>query len=73
MLADKGFPVCRPYGQTHHPTGDKDQGDRAGAGRHAAEAGRRTAQREHRRGPQKSGRIPASGDGVHFERRWCSD
>ena len=41
MLADKGCPVCRPYGQTHHPTGDKDQDDRAGAGRHVAEAGRR--------------------------------
>ena len=40
-LADKGSPVCRPYGETHHPTGDEDQGDRTGAGRHAAEAGRR--------------------------------
>ena len=36
-------PVCWPYGETHHPTGDKDQGDRTGAGRHAAEAGRPTA------------------------------
>lgn len=34
-LAGKGFPVCRPYGQTHHPTGDEDQDDRTGAGRHA--------------------------------------
>ena len=25
--------------ETHHPTGDEDQGDRTGAGRHAAEAG----------------------------------
>ena len=42
-LACGGSPVCRPYGETHHPVGDKDQGDRAGAGRHAAEAGRPTA------------------------------
>lgn len=34
-LAGKGFQVCRPYGETHHPTGDEDQGDRTGAGRHA--------------------------------------
>lgn len=27
-------------GQTHHPVGDKAKGGRAGAGRHAAEAGR---------------------------------
>lgn len=32
-LAGKGFQVCRPYGETHHPTGDEDQGDRTGAGR----------------------------------------
>ena len=35
MLSGKGSPVCRPYGQTHHPAGDGDQGDRTGAGRHA--------------------------------------
>lgn len=34
-LAGKGSRVCRPYGQTHHPTGDEDQDDRTGAGRHA--------------------------------------
>ena len=34
-LAGGGSPVCRPYGQTHHPAGDEDQGDRTGAGRHA--------------------------------------
>jgi len=33
--AGKGSPVCRPYGETHHPTGDEDQGSRTGAGRHA--------------------------------------
>ena len=32
-LSGKGSPVCRPYGQTHHPTGDEDQGDRTGTGR----------------------------------------
>ena len=26
---------CWPYGETHHPTGYKDQGDQTGAGRHA--------------------------------------
>ena len=31
--AGEGSPVCRPYDQTHHPPGDKDQGDRTGAGR----------------------------------------
>ena len=51
-LAGDGSPVCRPYGQTHHPTGDEDQGDRTGAGRHAMEAGRRTVRRGRRRGPQ---------------------
>ena len=25
-LAGDGFPVCRPYGQTHHPTGDQAKG-----------------------------------------------
>ena len=35
-LAGKGFQVCRPYGETHHPTGDEDQGDRTGAGRFGA-------------------------------------
>ena len=34
-LAGKGSQVCRPYGQTHHPAGDGNQGDRTGAGRHA--------------------------------------
>ena len=34
-LAGEGSPVCRPYGGTHHPAGNKDQGDRTGAGRHA--------------------------------------
>ena len=34
-LAGKGSQVCRPYGQTHHPNGDEDQGDRTGTGRHA--------------------------------------
>lgn len=29
----EGSPVCRSYGGTHHPAGDKDQGDRTGAGR----------------------------------------
>lgn len=51
-LAGKGSRVCRPYGETHHPAGDEDQGDRTGAGRHAAEAGRRTARRGPRSGPQ---------------------
>ena len=27
--------ACRSYGETHHPAGDGDQGDRTGAGRHA--------------------------------------
>lgn len=36
-LAGKGSRVCRPYGETHRPAGDEDQGDRTGAGRHAAE------------------------------------
>lgn len=34
-LAGKGSQVCRPYGETHHPAGNEDQGDRTGAGRHA--------------------------------------
>lgn len=50
--AGKGSRACRPYGQTHHPAGDGGQGDRTGAGRHAAEAGRRTVRRGRRRGPQ---------------------
>ena len=27
-LAGGRFQICRPYGQTHHPAGDEDQGDR---------------------------------------------
>ena len=34
-LAGGGSRACRPYGETHHPAGNKDQGDRTGAGRHA--------------------------------------
>ncbi|WP_340466899.1 helix-turn-helix domain-containing protein [Bifidobacterium pseudocatenulatum] len=34
-LAGEGSRVCRPYGETHHPAGNEDQGDRTGAGRHA--------------------------------------
>lgn len=26
-LAGGRFQICRPYGQTHHPAGDEDQGD----------------------------------------------
>ena len=55
-LAGEGSQVCRSYGEIHHPAGDKDQGDRTGAGRHAAEAGRRTAWRERRRG-QSLGQV----------------
>ena len=33
--AGKGSRACRPYGETHHPTGDGDQGNRTGVGRHA--------------------------------------
>ena len=58
-LACGGSQVCRLYGETHHPTGDKDQGDRAGIGRHAAEAGRRTARRGHRSRPQLGHGVPA--------------
>lgn len=32
--AGEGSPACRSYGQTHHPTGDKNEGNRTGAGRH---------------------------------------
>ena len=32
-----------PYGQTHNSSGDKTEGDRTGAGRHAAEAGRQNS------------------------------
>lgn len=32
-LAGKGFPACWPYGQTRHPIGDKNEGDRTGVGR----------------------------------------
>ena len=35
MLAGGGSSVCWPYGQNHHPTEDKNEGDRTGAGRHA--------------------------------------
>ena len=31
-LAGDGFPVCWPYGQTHHPTGGQAKGSRAGLG-----------------------------------------
>lgn len=48
-LAGKGSPVCWPYVQTHHPAGDKNEDDRTGAGRHAAEVGRRTARCGRRR------------------------
>ena len=48
--AGKGSRVCRSYGQTHRPAEDGGRGDRTGAGRHAAEAGRRTARRGRRRG-----------------------
>ena len=34
-LAGEGSQVCWPYGETHHPLGDKNEGDRTGAGRHA--------------------------------------
>ena len=57
-LAGDGFPVCWPYGQTHHPTGDQAKGSRAGAGRHAAEAGRQTARRERRRGAWRGLGVP---------------
>lgn len=57
-LAGGRFQICRPYGQTHHPAGDEDQGDRTGAGRHAAEAGRRTGSaRASERSATGSGRI----------------
>lgn len=42
----EGSPVCRSYGGTHHPAGDKGQGDRNRC--RAAEAGRRTARRGRR-------------------------
>lgn len=48
--AGEGSPVCRSYGGTHHPAGDKDQGDRNRC--RAAEAGRRTARRGRRSGPR---------------------
>lgn len=48
--AGKGSRACRPYGQTHRPAGDGGQGDRTGAGRHAAGVGRRTVRRGRRRG-----------------------
>ena len=57
-LAGDGFPVCWPYGQTHHPTGDQAKGSRAGAGRHAAEAGRQTARRGRRRGAWLGQGVP---------------
>ena len=56
--AGKGSPACRPYGQTHHPTGDQAKGGRAGAGRHAAEAGRPGTRRRHRRRHNRAGGIP---------------
>lgn len=34
-LAGEGSQVCWPYGETHHSLGDKNEGDRTGAGRHA--------------------------------------
>ena len=46
----EGSPVCRSYGGTHHPAGDKGQGDRNRC--RAAEAGRRTARRGRRSGPR---------------------
>ena len=44
-LAGKGSQACRPYGETHHPTGDKGprRSNRCRAA--CAEAGRRTVRR----------------------------
>ncbi len=50
-LAGEGSPVCRPYGETHHPAGNEDQGDRTGAGRHARK--------------RAAGRLGAGLDAVH--------
>ena len=57
-LAGDGSPVCWPYGQTHNSSGDKTEGDRTGAGRHAAEAGRQTAWRERWCGAQLGQGVP---------------
>ena len=57
-LAGDGSPVCWPYGQTHNSSGDKTEGDRTGAGRHAAEAGRQTAWRERWCGAQPGQGVP---------------
>ena len=50
-LAGKGSRACRPYGETHHPTGDKGprRSNRYWAA--CAEAGRRTARHGRRSGP----------------------
>ena len=58
MPAGDGSPVCWPYGQTHNSSGDKTEGDRTGAGRHAAEAGRQTAWRGRWRGAQLGQGVP---------------
>ena len=50
-LAGKGSWVCRPYGETHHPAGDGTKAIEPVPGG-SAEAGRRTARREHWSGPQ---------------------
>ena len=57
-LAGKGSQVCRPYGETHHPTGDEDQGDRTDAGRHA-----RKRAAPQGRGAGTGERGDAGGDG----------
>ena len=73
-LAGDGFPVCWPYGQTHHPTGDQAKGGRAGAGRHAAEAGRQTARRERRRGAWLGqGVVPEKLRTLDHGRPWSDD
>ena len=57
-------PACRlaadprHAGETHHPTGDKNKGDRTDAGRHTRKQDARTARREHRSRPQPGQDIP---------------
>ena len=47
--AGKGSPACRPYGETHHPTGDKGPRRSNRCRTACAEAGRRTVRRGRRR------------------------
>ncbi len=37
-LVSIGPPACWPYGETRHPTGDENEGDRADIGQHATKA-----------------------------------